>query len=171
MATLQYYPKANQFESLKMLINTIALKPIIHIIERQNIPRIAKGERQCKRAQKQHRTTQRKKHQKTNAGISGKKKKKLTPMKSKKKHIYTDNWTRMMIWVFVYSCKSWIKPGSGRWEESQRWHGEPPKVAGKIEACGWRWGMKILKSMPQFHLELPLATQLCFPFLSLSLSL
>ena len=58
-----------------MLINTIALKPIIHIIERQNIPRIAKGERQCKRAQKQHRTIQRTKHQKTNAGISEKKKK------------------------------------------------------------------------------------------------
>ena len=74
-----------------MLLNTIALKPIIHIIERQNIPRIGKGERHCKRAQKQDRTTQRTKHQKTNAGISEKKKnpkkKRLTPMKSKKTYI------------------------------------------------------------------------------------
>ena len=78
-----------------MLLNTIALKPIIHIIERQNIPRIAKGERQCKRAQKQHRTIQRTKHQKTNAGISEKKKKKNPKKKKvnsneKQKNIYIE---------------------------------------------------------------------------------
>jgi hypothetical protein len=70
-------------------------------MERQNIPRRAEEERQCKRAQIQHKTTQRTEHLETYGGISAKTRPILIRYtllgKRKEKHIYKENSTRMII--------------------------------------------------------------------------
>lgn len=67
------------------------------------VPRIAKGEKQCKRARKQHKTTQRKEHPGTQPGNSA------SPKKNQhlqQKHLKANNFERTRIWgSLIFSLK------------------------------------------------------------------